>query len=113
MFERRATGITVGKTIGTVGMKTKQITVRVKKGQWRAISAAADCAGMSVEDYIRWSVKLLAPQSRPGGNPPQPSTAPPEPRRRAHPVLDQPESTAWEECFSEQLSHRIEQFRND
>lgn len=113
MFERRATGLTVGKTIGTVGMKTKEITVRVKKGQWRAISAAADCAGMSVEDYIRWSVKLLALQSRPGGNPHQTSTTHPEPRRRARPVLDQPESTAWEECFAEQLSHRIEQFRDD
>ncbi|WP_148282700.1 hypothetical protein [Nocardia brasiliensis] len=103
----------MGKTIGTVGMKTKEITVRVKKGQWRDLSAAADCAGMRVEDYIRWSVKLLALQSRPDSNPHPASTARPEPRRRARAVLDRPESTAWEECFAEQLSHRLEQFRDD
>ncbi|KAA8888520.1 hypothetical protein F3087_16085 [Nocardia colli] len=92
-------------------MASREITVRLAKADWRIVSDAADCAGMSIEAYISWGVRLLALQAVPGAASPGPGFARPEQSRRAKTPVEQPESAVWEQCFAERLSHHAEQFR--
>ncbi|MFI6866106.1 hypothetical protein [Nocardia sp. NPDC050406] len=95
-------------------MATREITVTVSVDgdEWDILRDAAECAGMSVEAYLRWSVRLVALRSRPGRALRPEGLELPRARRGAREV-DEPEAVAWAETFTERLSHRTEQFRND
>ncbi|MEV6101315.1 hypothetical protein [Nocardia sp. NPDC051981] len=54
-----------GSSVGR--MASRDIVVRVGEDDWLALDDAAECAGMSVEAYVCWGVRLLALQARPGG----------------------------------------------
>ncbi|MEV0251481.1 hypothetical protein AB0H76_33145 [Nocardia sp. NPDC050712] len=91
-------------------MATREITVTVSMDddQWHSIAEAAECAGMTLEAYLSWGVRLLSAQSRPGKNlAGAPRT---HPTRKRAKVAEEPES-AWTETFAERLSHRAEQYR--
>lgn len=95
-------------------MATRDITVTVDKSEWRALKYAAECAGMSLEAYVCWGVRLLALQSRPEGGAARHHSAVRAPAvRRAPRVVEELESAAWSETFAERLSHRAEGFRDD
>ncbi|MBL1076805.1 hypothetical protein JK358_20625 [Nocardia sp. 2] len=85
----------------------------MKKSDWLALRDAAECAGMGVEAYIAWSVRLLALQARAGGAGRHGVSARPAPVRRRAAIPDDPESAAWTDSFAERLSHRAEQFRDE
>ncbi|MBB5911175.1 hypothetical protein BJY24_000042 [Nocardia transvalensis] len=89
------------------------VTVTVDEAEWDRLHDAAECAGMSVDTYIAWGVKILAAQTQIG----KPSRLDDIRRLRAAPrpldAIDEPESLAWTETFAERLSHRTAQFRND
>ncbi|PXX69271.1 hypothetical protein DFR70_102960 [Nocardia tenerifensis] len=94
-------------------MATREITVTVAKSEWRTLRAAAECAGMSLEAYVSWGVRLLALESGTAGatrrlSAPQSPAAPRPPK-----VVDEPESVAWAETFTERLAHRADGFRDD
>ncbi len=94
-------------------MGTREITVTVDEDDWLPLRDAADCAGMSVSAYVAWAVRLLAMQAQPGRSA---RNEVPVASRAARPSIDagdEPESAAWMATFSERLSHRAEQFRND
>ncbi|AFU01026.1 hypothetical protein [Nocardia brasiliensis] len=94
-------------------MATRDITVTVDKSEWRALKYAAECAGMSLEAYVCWGVRLLALESRPEGAARHHSAVRAPAVRRTPRVADELESVAWSETFAERLSHRAEGFRND
>lgn len=94
-------------------MATKEITVTLDEDDWRALSAAADCAGMSVEAYASWGVRLLAMQARPGRPLRHDAVSGSKAVLRASGEAEEPDSVAWTETFAERLSHRTGQFRND
>ncbi|MFJ9369676.1 hypothetical protein ACIRRA_35400 [Nocardia sp. NPDC101769] len=89
------------------------MTVTVDDSEWLALNDAAECAGMSVETYICWGVRLLALQAVPGSVRGRMSTPQSTVPRRIDERLDAPQSTDWAETFAERLSHRVEQFRGD
>src|SRR5690606_19836882 len=37
----------------------------IRSGDWQLLEEAADTAGMPVQDYLGWNMRLLAQQSRP------------------------------------------------
>ncbi|MGX1811482.1 hypothetical protein ACWIGI_37645 [Nocardia sp. NPDC055321] len=89
-------------------MADREIVVSVTEQDWEALAEAADTAGMSVQDYICWCVRIVTARSRSGTQ-----------SRRADygdsfvtrpPSGDEleSESQAWTETFAERLSHRTE-----
>ncbi|WP_157514229.1 hypothetical protein [Nocardia concava] len=87
------------------------MTVTVDDSEWLALNDAAECAGMSVESYIGWGVRLLAMQAVPGGSKRRVSVSPRKAQRRIDEHPDMTQSEEWVETFAERLSHRAEQFR--
>ncbi|RMI31246.1 hypothetical protein [Nocardia stercoris] len=87
-------------------MASRDIVVTVGEQDWLVLDRAAECAGMSVPDYVRWGVRLLALQSQPGA------------AKRAvggsvtdRPAADCPEvteSAAWIDSFAQRLSGRAD-----
>lgn len=91
-------------------MATKDVTLTVTmdEDQWRLIEDAAECAGMTVPDYLTWHVRLLAEQARPGA--PRRSITPP---RRRVAVAEESGHEVWVESFAERLGHRADPYRED
>ncbi|WP_278265285.1 hypothetical protein [Nocardia sp. AG03] len=75
---------------------------------WQTLTEAANCAGMTLPEYLTWNTKLLARQSRPG---PDRGQGRPMPSRRRPPLTDVSEEQAWAETFTERLSHRADPYR--
>ncbi|MGW5439223.1 hypothetical protein [Nocardia asteroides] len=75
----------------------------VGEDDWYTLVDSAEAAGMGIEAYLSWCVRVLAMQSRPGGQ------TRPLRDRSAAPVRpipeDESESAAWTETFCERLSH--------
>lgn len=96
-------------------MATREInvTVTLDEDSWRDLEDAAECAGMGLEAYICWGVRLLAEGNRPGQAPRSAAPGKPLAARRIRPVIEEPESVAWAESFAERLSHFSVQFRSD
>ncbi|WP_067686152.1 hypothetical protein [Nocardia jejuensis] len=92
-------------------MTIREIAVTVDEDTWVPLRVAADCAGMSVQDYVSWAVRVLAIQSQPGGGTRRGGPIRPRVARRRGKAADDAESAAWTETFAERLSHRAEQFR--
>ncbi|WP_054811913.1 hypothetical protein [Nocardia arizonensis] len=96
-------------------MASREVTVTVTMSdeEWRLLQDAADCAGMTVQEYIGWNTRVLAQQSRPG----PPTTI----RHRQHParprripvVVDEPAEHAWAQSFTERLSLRADLYRDE
>ncbi|MFC9894561.1 hypothetical protein ACFVMC_12795 [Nocardia sp. NPDC127579] len=90
-------------------MATRDVTVTVSMddAQWHTLHDAAECAGMTLEAYLSWGVRLLATQPRPGKN-----LTGAAPTRITSPrsAAEETES-AWTESFAERLSHRAEPYR--
>ncbi|GAB2678812.1 hypothetical protein [Nocardia goodfellowii] len=93
-------------------MTTRDVTVTVSMDdvQWSSLRAAADCAGMSVEAYLCWGIRLIAAQSLPGKNLSARVRGPITPSRTPPAVTEDPAS-AWMDTFSERLTHRAEPYR--
>ncbi|MEU6586943.1 hypothetical protein [Nocardia sp. NPDC046763] len=89
-------------------MASRDIVVTVGEDDWFTLQDAADCAGMSVEAYVSWGVRLLAMQARPGGSQRREGLGGSKATRRASEVCDESESAAWAETFTERLSHRAD-----
>lgn len=94
-------------------MTSREIVVTVGEADWLTLSDAAECAGMSVEAYVAWSVRVLAFQARPGGSKRRAVAGSPAAARRASAIVDESESVAWAETFSERLSHRADRYRDN
>ncbi|WP_280369658.1 hypothetical protein [Nocardia wallacei] len=94
-------------------MSTRDITVTVTvdEADWLELSDAAECAGMGVDAYVAWGVRLLAARTAPGRTLRADDHPGLPPVRRRPDVADEPESAAWTETFAERLSHRAEAFR--
>ncbi|MFE3229524.1 hypothetical protein [Nocardia sp. NPDC059228] len=90
-------------------MATREIVVTVDENDWGVLHHAADCAGMCVEAYASWGMRLLALQARSEETSQHRAHAGP----KAAQTADESESVAWVETFAERLSHRADQFRND
>ncbi|MTE13591.1 hypothetical protein [Nocardia aurantiaca] len=91
-------------------MASRDIVVTVGEGDWLTLNDAAECAGMSVEAYVSWGVRVLALQARPGGMKQGGCVGRPKPGRRASKAIDESESVAWTETFTERLSHRADRY---
>ncbi|WP_369639900.1 hypothetical protein [Nocardia sp. JMUB6875] len=87
------------------------MTVTVDDSEWLALRDAAECAGMSLESYICWGVRLLALQAVPGRAKGRVDIPARKARRRGEDAVDATQSAEWVETFAERLSHRAEQFR--
>lgn len=88
-------------------MVSRDIVVTVGEDDWLTLSDAAECAGMNVEAYVSWSVRLLALQARPG-EAKQRGVAANSPGQRAGQPSEDSESAAWTESFAQRLSHRTD-----
>lgn len=88
----------------------REFTLTLSSGDsdWQAVHDAAECAGMSVEGYVRWLVRILVQAASGSGTP---RHTPRDTSSRAGAETPEPESTGWEETFSERLVQRAEQFR--
>ncbi|MFF2549498.1 hypothetical protein ACFVUS_00810 [Nocardia sp. NPDC058058] len=75
---------------------------------WRALVAAAEAAGMGVEAYVSWCVRILAMQAQPGSGHRRQRLGQVRARRRGAAVDDGTEAAAWAETFTERLSHRAD-----
>lgn len=93
-------------------MATRDIVVTVDEYEWLVLEDAAECAGMSVQAYASWVVRLAAMQSR-SDIARRRATLASKSAPRAIDTAEQSESVAWAETFSERLSHRVERFRED
>ncbi|MFE3227310.1 hypothetical protein [Nocardia sp. NPDC059228] len=89
-------------------MSSKDIVVTVGEDDWLTLRDAAECAGMSVEAYVSWGVRVLALQARPGGVKQGGRTGGLRARRRATGTAEESESAAWTETFTQRLSHRVD-----
>ncbi|MGW4245192.1 hypothetical protein [Nocardia sp. NPDC004722] len=87
-------------------MASKDLVVTVDRDDWRALKDAAECAGMSVEAYVSWGIRVLALQARPGRSVRRDGVVP-RVRGRSRQPADESESAAWTETFSERLSCRV------
>ncbi|WP_227981336.1 hypothetical protein [Nocardia spumae] len=90
-------------------MANKQVTVTVTVDdiEWAQLCDVAECAGMSVRDYLATSVREVALQSRP---PRSLRSHPMNRRPRRSAADDDSETAAWTESFSDRLRHRAEAF---
>lgn len=89
------------------------MTVTMDDEEWHNLTDAAECAGMTVEAYLCWTVRLLAAQSRPGKNLAGAARGQVPARRKRVPECEESESTAWTDTFTERLTHRAETYRDD
>ncbi|MGV9665948.1 hypothetical protein ACWDUL_16900 [Nocardia niigatensis] len=89
-------------------MSSRDIVVTVGEDDWLTLRDAAECAGMSVEAYVSWGVRVLALQARPGGVKQGGREGSPRAGRRAAELPDESESAVWTETFTQRLSHRAE-----
>ncbi|NNH74924.1 hypothetical protein HLB23_34610 [Nocardia uniformis] len=87
------------------------VTVTMDDVEWQHLRDAAECAGMSLEAYVCWGVRLLAVGTKPGKSLGRAFPAV-VPAPRTPPQVGD-ESQVWAETFTERLSHRVEQFRDD
>ncbi|WP_459958652.1 hypothetical protein [Nocardia sp. IFM 10818] len=94
-------------------MASRDIVVTVGEADWRTLNDAAECAGMSVEAYVSWGVRVLAMQARPGGAKQGGGAGSPRVGRRKPGTTEESESAAWTETFSERLSHRADRHHTD
>ncbi|MTE15184.1 hypothetical protein [Nocardia aurantiaca] len=94
-------------------MASRDIMVTVGDDDWHTLNDAAECAGMSVEAYVSWGVRLLAMQTRPGGA----KQGGPVGRSRtgqcASELTEESASAAWTETFAQRLSHRADRHPPD
>lgn len=90
--------------LAPAGMAIRDIVVTVGEDDWDTLVDSAEAAGMSIEAYLSWCVRVLAMQSRPGGQA-RPLLDRSAPVR--HIPEDESESAAWTETFCERLSHHI------
>lgn len=89
-------------------MTNRAIVVTVGERDWLTLVDAAEAAGMTVEDYASWCVRIFASQARPtGGKRSHPLTHAKAGRRKKK-VEEESESAAWVATFSERLSHRVD-----
>lgn len=87
------------------------LTITMDDDEWNRLRDAAECAGMSLEAYICWGVRLLAVPTRSGRNlGREPLGQSSTPRRAAD--NDESDSAAWAETFAERLAHHAEPFRD-
>ncbi|MGX1808972.1 hypothetical protein ACWIGI_24900 [Nocardia sp. NPDC055321] len=88
----------------------REFTLTLTSGDsdWQAVHDAAECAGMSVEGYIRWLVRILV-QAASGSGTTHHTPLAKGPRAGA--ALPEPEAAGWDETFSERLVQRAAQFR--
>ncbi|MEU8899886.1 hypothetical protein [Nocardia sp. NPDC048505] len=93
-------------------MATRDVTVTVSMddAQWGNLVDAAECAGMSVEAYLSWGVRMVAAQAGPGKNLAGAARGQ-RPVRRKRAAVTEPAESAWTESFSERLSLRAEPYR--
>lgn len=89
-------------------MGSKEIVVTVGEEDWRTLIDAADAAGMSVEAYASWCIRIFAVQARPGGGKRAGELGRTKTAKRAADIDEDSESAAWAETFTERLSHRID-----
>ncbi|MFE3002739.1 hypothetical protein ACFXG4_48245 [Nocardia sp. NPDC059246] len=94
-------------------MASRDIVVTVGEDDWLTLKDAADDAGMNVEAYVSWGVRLLAMQARPGGSQRRESFGGSTPTRRTFDTAEESESAAWAETFTERLSHRADRPHRD
>ncbi|MFE3229130.1 hypothetical protein [Nocardia sp. NPDC059228] len=94
-------------------MASRDIVVRVGEDDWLALDDAAECAGMSVEAYVCWGVRLLALQARPGGAKREAAAGGPRTGRRASVRPEESESAVWAESFAQRLSGRADRCSPD
>ncbi|OXR41095.1 hypothetical protein B7C42_06865 [Nocardia cerradoensis] len=87
-------------------MDSREIAVTVGEEDWSALCHAAEAAGMSIEAYVSWGVRILAMQARPGGTGRREPSAGPPPQRREDAGVEESEAAAWAETFTQRLSHR-------
>ncbi|MEV6280631.1 hypothetical protein [Nocardia sp. NPDC051832] len=93
-------------------MATRDLTVTVSmdEDQWHSLADAAECAGMTLEAYLSWGVRLLAEQARPGKNLAGRPRGQAVRSRRGRAVAEE-SGSAWTDTFTERLSHRAEHYR--
>ncbi|MEV6066696.1 hypothetical protein AB0L82_09135 [Nocardia sp. NPDC052001] len=89
-------------------MASRDISVTVGEDDWRALVAAAEAAGMGVEAYVSWCVRILALQAQPGGGKRAERLGHVKARRRKAAADEGTEAAAWAETFTERLSHRAD-----
>ncbi|MFI8974219.1 hypothetical protein ACIGO9_15135 [Nocardia asteroides] len=76
----------------------------VGEDDWYRLVDSAEAAGMGIEAYLSWCVRVLAMQSRSGAGASRPL---PDRSTVRHIPEDESESAAWTETFCERLSHHI------
>ncbi|MEV6071415.1 hypothetical protein AB0L82_33125 [Nocardia sp. NPDC052001] len=89
-------------------MVSKEIVVTVGEEDWHTLIDAAEAAGMSVEAYASWCIRIIAVQARPGGGKRAGEFSQSKAVKRASKFDDESESAAWAETFTERLSHRAD-----
>ncbi|MEU1428522.1 hypothetical protein ABZ412_15745 [Nocardia sp. NPDC005746] len=88
-------------------MASRDIVVTVGEDDLLMLGDAAECAGMSVQAYVSWGVRLMALQAR-AKTDKQRGAAPGRPIQPAERTSEESESAAWTESFAQQLSHRAD-----
>ncbi|MVU77103.1 hypothetical protein GPX89_07560 [Nocardia sp. ET3-3] len=94
-------------------MASRDIVVTVGEDDWLTLSDAAECAGMSVEAYVSWGVRILALQARPGGAKQGGRAGSLSAGRHTSRSAEESESAAWTDTFTERLSHRADRKPKD
>lgn len=90
--------------LASAGMAIRDIVVTVGEDDWDTLVDSAEAAGMGIEAYLSWCVRVLAMQSRPGVSH---STLLDRSTNARHIPEEESESAAWTESFCERLSHHI------
>lgn len=93
--------------LALTAMTSWDIVVTVGEDDRLALMEAADAAGMSLEAYLSWCVRILAMQTRPGASKRLDLPGQARPGRPAT-QDDESEAAAWAETFTERLSHRAD-----
>ncbi|MEC3957634.1 hypothetical protein VMT65_31690 [Nocardia sp. CDC153] len=89
-------------------MPSWDIVVTVGDEDRLTLLEAADAAGMSLEAYLSWCVRILAMQARPGGDKRAALPGQARPGRSVPDEDDGSEAAAWAETFTQRLSHRAD-----
>ncbi|MGW4371007.1 hypothetical protein ACWEKT_35730 [Nocardia takedensis] len=72
------------------------VSVTMRERDHRALRAAAEVAGMDLDDYLAWAMRLLAEQATTSG-PRRGRAAGPVAARRIGVQAEEPEAQAWTE----------------